>query len=100
MERKFKIIYVIIAVVVVFAIAGIIIFLTSGKKYDKTIFMGNTTKITIDGQKITVSNNDEKIRKQKVHRVAHKDVRTMIEMNTEIVCKSKGRHNCKCVAHH
>lgn len=66
MERKFKIIYVIIAVVVVFAIAGIIIFLTSGKKYDKTIFMGNTTKITIDGQKITVSNDDEKIRKQKV----------------------------------
>ena len=66
MERKFKTIYVIISVVVVCAIAGIIIFLTSGEKYDKTIFMGNTTKITIDGQRITVSNDDEKIRKQKV----------------------------------
>ncbi|MBR4830788.1 MAG: hypothetical protein IKZ96_03380 [Bacilli bacterium] len=66
MSNKKRIIYILIAIVVICIIVGTIIFFLSGKKFEKTIFIGNVTKYTIDGNDITISTDDIKVKKQKV----------------------------------
>ena len=65
MSNKSKIIYISIAAIVVCAVVGFIIFSLSGKKYEKTVFIGNY-KYSVNDGKITVSSEDEKVKKQSV----------------------------------
>ena len=66
MNNNKKLLIFVIAFSLLYILISIIYNLPSGEKFNKTVFLGSSTKIQINGKDITVKNDDTKIKKQKV----------------------------------
>lgn len=66
LNNKKGILILVISLVAIYLLIALISVIPTGKKYNNIVFLGSSTKVTVEDGKISVYNEDKKISKQKV----------------------------------